>query len=97
MNTNTETCADCGVTFGVGCSPFCRDGHQPVRGSAAYVEFSAVFQNYYDLGLDVDITGRQHRQRVMRDLKVDYRDPPSKGDRSARIDKMMEKRRAMGA
>lgn len=51
------------------------------------------FNPYYDEGLDVEVTGRQHRQRVMRDLKVDYRDRPSPGDLSARRDKMMERRK----
>lgn len=31
---NTITCASCGVTYGVSCSPWCKDGHAPVSGVA---------------------------------------------------------------
>lgn len=93
MTPQEIQCEKCGAVYGIGCSPFCRDGHQPVRGSAGYVEFHELFQNYYDEGLDVEVTGRDHRRRVMRDMKVDYRERPSPGDRSARIDRMMEKRK----
>jgi len=93
VNDNTVKCEACGAVYGIGCSPFCRDGHQPVRGSAQYVQFNQLFSNYYDEGLDVVVTGRDHRRRVMRDMKVDHREPPSRGDLSARRDKMMERRR----
>lgn len=45
------------------------------------------FHNYFDEGLGVAITGRDHRRRVMREMKCDYRDHMSKGDQSARIDR----------
>lgn len=51
------------------------------------------FQPYFDEGLGVAITGRDHRRRVMRDQQCDFRDHPSPGDRSARVDRCMEQRR----
>lgn len=51
------------------------------------------FQNYFDIGLGVEITGRDHRRRVMRDLQCDHRDPPSTGDISARKDWAAEARK----
>lgn len=44
------------------------------------------FHPYFDEGLGVFVTGRDHRRRVMRDLSADFRDHPSKGDTSARKD-----------
>lgn len=87
------TCESCGVTFGIGCSPFCRDRHAPVRGSAGFLEFVVPFSNYFDEGLGVDITGRDHRRRVMRDLHCDHRELPTKGDKSARRDKIEQRKR----
>ncbi len=54
------------------------------------------FQNYFDLGLGVEVTGRDHRRRVMRDLNCDHRDPPSKGDISARRDWAAQQRASKG-
>lgn len=51
------------------------------------------FNGYFDEGLGVEVTGRQHRQRVMRDLGMDFRDHPSKGDLNARKDKCNEVRK----
>jgi hypothetical protein len=41
----------------------------------------------------VNITGKDHRRRVMRDLQCDYRDHPSQGQLSARKDWANEKRK----
>ena len=89
----TVPCERCGHLIRIGESPFCRDNHAPVRGSAQYVQFEQLFSNYYDEGLDVEVTGRQQRQRVMRDLKADFRERPSPGERSARRDKAHERRK----
>lgn len=48
---------------------------------------------YYDEGLGVEITGRDHRRRVMRDLKCDHRERPRPGDMSARADRCNELRK----
>jgi hypothetical protein len=51
------------------------------------------FQSYFDESLGVEITGRDHRRRVMRDMQVDFKDHPSKGDLDARRDRCMEIRK----
>lgn len=51
------------------------------------------FNNYFDIGLGVEITGRDHRRRVMRDLGMDFRDHPSPGDTTARKDRCNEARK----
>lgn len=44
------------------------------------------FEPYFDEGLGVMVTGREHRRRVMRDQQCDFRDHPSPGQISARKD-----------
>lgn len=51
------------------------------------------FQSYFDIGLGVEITGRDHHRRVMRDTNCVQRDPPRPGDRSARLDKIRDAKR----
>jgi len=51
------------------------------------------FEPYFDEGLGVHVTGKQHRRRVMRDLGFDFRDHMSKGDQSMRLDKVNEARK----
>lgn len=53
------------------------------------------FNGYFDEGLGVHITGRDHRRRVMRDLCCDFRDHPRPGDKSARRDRMHEAKKEM--
>lgn len=53
------------------------------------------FHNYFDMGLGVEITGREHRRRVMRGLSMDFKDHPSAGDESARLDKEADKEKKM--
>ena len=50
------------------------------------------FHGYFDIGLGVEVTGKQQRAKVMRAIDADFRDPPSKGDASARLDKINEMR-----
>ena len=88
---NTVTCERCGHILRVADSPWCRDGHAPVL-----PDRTPLFQNYYDVGLGVEITGRDQRRRVMRDLKCDHRDPPKKGDVSTRLDRVHAQRKAAG-
>lgn len=52
------------------------------------------FHPYFDEGLGVHITGRDHRRRVMRDLSCDFRDHMSPGDRSVRRDRAETIRKA---
>lgn len=53
----------------------------------------APFSPYFDEGLGVMITGRDHRRRVMRDQHCDFRDHPSPGQISARKDWANQKRK----
>ena len=52
------------------------------------------FHPYFDEGLGVFVTGRNHRRRVMREFNCDFRDHPSRGDESARVDKAYENKKA---
>ena len=54
------------------------------------------WEPYFDEGLGVHVTGKQHRARVMRDLGMEFKDHMSKGDLSARKDKVYEQRRVRG-
>jgi putative FmdB family regulatory protein len=52
------------------------------------------FNGYFDTGLGVEVTGRMQRQKIMGKLSADFRDPPSRGDTSARLDRIAEQRRS---
>jgi len=80
------TCDRCGVTYGVGCSPWCKDGH-------ARVIPSPGFEPRFDIGLGRDVTGWGDIKQEMRRKGLDYRDHPSAGDLSARRDRIEESRR----
>jgi len=54
------------------------------------------FHPYFDIGLGVDVTGRDFRRRYMRDHALEHRDPPRPGDRSARFDRINEARKREG-
>jgi putative FmdB family regulatory protein len=51
------------------------------------------FNPYFDIGLGVEINSLAHRKRVMKQQAMDYRDHPSKGDTSARLDKIADRKR----
>lgn len=51
------------------------------------------FNPYFDIGLGEEITSYAHRRRVMKSQGMDYRDHPSPGDTSARLDKIADTRR----
>lgn len=53
------------------------------------------FNAYFDIGLGQEITSLAHRKRVMKAQAMDYRDHPSPGDSSARLDKIADSRREM--
>lgn len=73
-----QRCADCDALLEI--------VHRPQR-------HYQIFQNYFDIGLGVKITGRDHRRRVMRDGNWDRKDPPSRGDHSARLDRIADSKR----
>lgn len=53
------------------------------------------FVPYFDLGLGVQVDSLAQRWKHMRNLKMDYRDKPSKGDLSARTDRAMARRKEL--
>lgn len=75
---NDQTCGKCGSKLILVFKP-----------SPAYKPFNP----YFDEGLGVQITGRDHRRRVMRDMQCDFRDHPSPGQTSARKDWANERRK----
>lgn len=54
------------------------------------------FHEYFDFALGEHVTGRMQRQRLMHEKGLDFRDKMSKGDISARIDKVNEAKRGEG-
>lgn len=78
VDRHTQVCEECGGPLTLIPKP------QP-----KYVPF----HSYFDIGLGVEVTGRDHRRRVMRDNALDYRDIPRPGDRTARQDKIHERKR----
>lgn len=82
----TIACEKCGAVYGIGDSPFCRDGH-------ARVQPRQAFEPYFDVGLGRYVTGWGDIRQEMRRKKLDFRDHPSNGDIAARIDREREKQR----
>jgi len=81
------TCEKCGAEITIGAWPWCPHG----KPAPQY-----VFQPYFDIGLGREITSYADRWKAMRELNVQYRDLPSKGDLSARADRAHEARKAQG-
>lgn len=79
-------CESCGVEYGVGCSPWCRDGH-------ARVTPRGGFEPRFDIGLGREVTGWGDVKQEMRRKKLDYREHPSNGDLSARKDRIEQQKR----
>lgn len=62
---NTVICDGCGVEYGIGRSPYCKDGHGPwLRES--------VFTPYFDIGLGEYVSNHGERSRFMRRKGLDY-------------------------
>jgi len=55
------------------------------------------FAPYFDDQLGVEVTGRDHRRRIMRDMQVDFKDHMSQGDLTARKDRAMQTRKELVA
>ena len=84
--SNTLTCV-CGVTYGIGQSPFCRDGHGRVGPSKG-------FEPRFDVGLGEHVTGWGDVHRHMRRKQLDFRDHPSPASLTDRLDRIADQRRA---
>lgn len=81
-------------------APICDRCYQPVTDPSAHglnlcpleprrdVIWSKGFEPYFDIGLGRYVTGWGDIRKGMREEKLDFRDHPTPGDRSARRDKM---------
>lgn len=82
----TVTCEKCGAAYGIGQSPYCRDGHQPVGSYHPFI-------GYFDIALGAQVDSLAQRKRLMKAAGVDYRDKMSPGDLSARADRIADQKR----
>lgn len=78
-------CEHCGVAYGVGQSPYCKDGHGRVLPSKG-------FEPYFNISLGRYVTGWGDIRQAMRQEKVDFRDHPRPGDVSARRDRIEQQK-----
>lgn len=78
------TCAKCGGVIEIGDWPFCPHGKS--------VQTHA-FEAYFDYGLGCEVTSLSQRLSLMRERKLTYRDHMSKGDLSARRDRIEQEKR----
>lgn len=83
-------CGKCGATYTAPQSPYCRDGH---GGALSYHPFIP----YFDIALGVQVDSLAQRWRLMKPEmdgdevsrgRLDYREKMSKGDLSARQDRI---------
>lgn len=85
---STLHCDACGADYGIGQSPYCKDGHAPVTRS-----YAPNFAPYFDIGLGAHVEAPDQRRRLMKQHHLDYRDHPSNGDLSARRDRIEQQKR----
>ena len=81
-------CDSCGVVYGIGCSPFCRDGHGRVSR-----HYGDGFEPRFDYGLGEYVTGWGDVRKAMREGHLDFRDHPSPAQTSDRRDKIADQQR----
>lgn len=95
----TFTCAVCGLPIAVGDWP-CVKTIRP-HGKSVQTD---VFSTYFDIGLGEEVTSLGDRWKGMKEQRdprtgdvvrerLEYRDKMSKGDQSARLDRVAEQRR----
>lgn len=77
---------ECGITYGIGDSPWCKDKHAPVQPRGG-------FEPRFDIALGEYVTGWGDVKQHMRRKHLDYREHPSAGDLSARRDRIEEGKR----
>lgn len=53
---NRTTCDDCGVSFGIGDSPWCKDGH-------AYAADGGLYKHTFHPYYDVDVVSDDHPEK----------------------------------
>ena len=78
------TCERCGAIYGISCWPFCPHGRVQPR---------PAFEPYFDVGLGRYVTGWGDVRQGMREHHLDFRDHPTRGDLSARRDRIEEGKR----
>jgi hypothetical protein len=83
-----DPCEKCGAIVHVGEWPFCPHG--------AVGRTHHEFEAYYDQGLGETITTRDQRRRLLKNANAYARDGLSKGDLSARMDKVKADRKQRG-
>jgi hypothetical protein len=86
--TPEHLCSVCGLPLAVGDWPCVAT----IRPHGKSVQTNA-FVTYFDIGLGVQIDSLGQRWRVMKDQHVDYRDKLSRGDLSARRDRIEQQKR----
>jgi len=91
MPTYDVTCPNCGLYERV--KPMA-DRRDPCDHCGEEVDLlvtsstpSKGYEPHFDVGLGHYVTGIGHRRQLMRQEHLDYRDHPSKGDQSARLDR----------
>lgn len=85
MTSQEATCDRCGVVYGIGCSPWCKDGHAPVQPRGG-------FEPHFDMALGEHVTGWGDVRQHMRRKHLDFRDHPSKSQLSEWRDKVQERK-----
>jgi len=60
------SCEGCGAIYGIGDSPYCKDGH------ASWWQRKTEFREYFDIGIGKVIHDHAERKREMKRNKLDY-------------------------
>ena len=84
------TCETCGKAYGIGCSPYCKDGHERVMPSKG-------FAPYFDIGLGREVTGWGDVRQTMRRGHLDFRDHPSKAKLEERRERTEQQKKGRAA
>lgn len=73
VSNDTVVCDVCGTSYGIGCSPFCRDNHEPWSGG-----YDTGFEPYDDDQVDrngpVSFGNRGERSRYLAKHHIEYKD-----------------------
>lgn len=81
---NEIACEKCGAVYGIGDSPFCRDGHGSVQPRGGY-------EPHFDPALGEWVSGWGDVKQHMRRKGLDFRDHPSKSWIRERQDRIRER------
>ena len=84
-------CDVCGLPIAIGDYP-CISTPRPH--AQALKSKAELFSVYFDYGLGAEVTAPDHRRRLMKAGKLDYRDKMRPGEISARKDRIADQKRA---